>query len=265
MKQYKKIKEKKKPTERVSFYIALSICMMAVGLAVWSAYTSFSDVTEPEEESYFSSLSSPTAAVAQDMTGVTEKEETIGEIEEQRQTEEPQPETEEPPEERQRLSVSETNPESEDVAHIGGLDPLQAVLRVKESLVYPVKSQSVQKPYSEESVYNATMKDYRAHTGCDFDAKEGESVYAMCAGTVSDISVSELYGVIVEVNCGEYSVYYCGLGSDLNVEKGSAVNSGDTIGTVGKIPCENDQPHVHVEIRVGDRLIDPLSVIDSER
>ena len=145
------------------------------------------------------------------------------------------------------------------------MDPLQAVLRVKESLIWPVKSQNVIKPYSEESVYSNTMKDYRAHTGCDFSAEEGESVYAMCAGTVKNISSSELYGIIVEVDCGDFTVYYCGLNSDLNVEKDSTIEAGDTIGTVGMIPCENDSTHVHVEIRVGDRLIDPLSVIDSER
>ncbi|WP_316608231.1 M23 family metallopeptidase [uncultured Ruminococcus sp.] len=249
----------KKPTERVSFYIALSICMMAVGLAVWSAYTSFGDMPEEDDESYFGSLSSPTAAVAQEMTGVTVSAET-----EAYEETEPEPETEQPTE-KHSVIVSETNPETKDVAHIGGLDPLQAVLRVKESLIWPVKSQNVIKPYSEESVYSNTMKDYRAHTGCDFSAEEGESVYAMCAGTVKNISSSELYGIIVEVDCGDFTVYYCGLNSDLSVEKDSTIEAGDTIGTVGMIPCENDSTHVHVEIRVGDRLIDPLSVIDSER
>lgn len=258
MNKIKKNKSKK-PTERVSFYIALSICMMAVGLAVWSAYTSFGDVPEEDDSSYFGSLSSPTAAVAQEMTGVTEAVET-----EAPEETEPAPETE-PPTQKYSVIVSETNPETKDVAHNSGLDPLQAVLRVKESLIFPVKSQNVIKPYSEDSVYNTTMKDYRAHTGCDFSAEEGESVYAMCAGTVKDISSSELYGIIVEVDCGDFSVYYCGLSSDLSVEKDSTVSAGDTIGTVGKIPCENDSAHVHVEIRVGDRLIDPLSVIDSER
>ena len=49
------------------------------------------------------------------------------------------------------------------------------------------------------------------------------------------------------------------------MEKGDALGAGDTIGTVGQIPSESgDSSHIHIEIRVGDKLIDPLSVIDSE-
>jgi len=258
MKNYKHVKEKR-PTERVGFYIALSVCMMAVGLAVWSVYTSMEDEPAQDDASYFSSLVSPTAAVAQDMTGVTEAE-TEPETEAFIETEEP---TEPCTESKKGFTISESNPDTDD----GEVkSTLQAVLKVDDSLVYPVKSGSVVREYSEDGVYNETMKDYRAHTGCDFAAGDGESVYAMCDGTVSDISVSELYGVIIEVDCGDFSVYYCGLDTDLTVEKGEEVFAGDTIGTVGQIPCESDGlTHIHVEVRVGDRLIDPLSVIESDR
>ena len=258
MKNYKHAKEKR-PTERVGFYIALSVCMMAVGLAVWSVYTSMEDEPAQDDASYFSSLVSPTAAVAQDMTGVTEAEtepETGAFIETEGSTE---PCTES----RKGFTISESKPDTDD----GEVkSTLQAVLKVEDSLVYPVKSGSVVREYSEDGVYNEIMKDYRAHTGCDFAAGEGESVYAMCDGTVSDISVSELYGVIIEVDCGDFAVYYCGLDTELTVEKGEDVFAGDTIGAVGQIPCESDGPtHIHVEVRVGDRLIDPLSVINSDR
>ena len=212
MKKYKHANAKK-PTERVGFYIALSICMMAVGFAVWSAYSTMSGAPDPSDNTY----------------------------------------------------ISETKPGTKDAEEDVVKDPLQAVLRVTDNLVYPVKSHQVVKPYSEDGVYNSTLRDYRAHTGCDFAAQTGENVYAMCGGTVKEISVSELYGVIIEVDCGDFSVYYCGLDSDFAVEKGDEVSTGDTIGTVGQIPCESsDQPHVHIEIRVGDRLIDPLSVIEND-
>lgn len=262
MKNYKHAKDKK-PTERVGFYIALSICMMAVGFAVWSAYSTFSGTPEPSDHTYFASLSTENEAVAQEMTGVTEAE-----------TRQPEtvPATEPPTaapthpstEPSRRLVVSETKP-VEKTANDGGEDPLQAVLKIDDDLVYPVKSRQVIKPYSEDAVYSATLHDHRAHTGCDFAAAQGENVYAMCSGVVKDISVSELYGVIIEVDCGDFSVYYGGLDTDFAVEKEQEVAAGDTIGTVGHIPCESaDAPHIHVEIRVGNRLIDPLSVIESE-
>ena len=259
MKKYKHAKEKK-PTDRVSFYIALSISLMAVGFAVWSAYSTFTDTPEPSDNTYFSSLSTENAAVAQEMTGVTEAETQAPAA---AVTEAP---TQPPTVAERRLIISETKPpEAKQTAQEEEDTPLQAVLKVEEDLVYPVKSRQVTKPYSENGVYNTTLRDYRAHTGCDFAAEPGENVYVMCGGIVKDISVSELYGVIIEVDCGDFSVYYCGLDTEFSVETEQEISTGDTIGTVGQIPCESaDDPHVHIEIRVGNQLIDPLSVIDSD-
>lgn len=259
MKKYKHASDKR-PTERVSFYIALSVCLMAVGFAAWSAYSTFGGTPQPSDNTYFSSLSTENAAVAQEMTGVTESE---TQPPTQTVTLTPtQPETES----EQRIIFSETMPEEmKDAMNDDASSSLQAVLKIEDSLVYPVKSQQVTKPYSEDGVYSSTLHDYRAHTGCDFAAEEGENIYAMCPGTVKDISVSELYGVILEVDCGDFTVYYCGLDTDFLVEKEQEVSTGDTIGTVGLIPCESDDgAHVHIEIRVGGRLIDPLSVIGSD-
>ena len=259
MKHYKQKKEKK-PTERVSFYIALSICMMAVGFALWSAYANMNSEPETGGNTYFSSLSTENAPVAQEMTGVTEAE---TEPEAEDETEAPAAAETMP---AQSMVISETLPTaSDDDDNEDVQDPLQAVLRVSEDLVYPVKSRLVTKAYSEEAVYNKTLRDHRAHTGCDFAAEPGENVYAMCGGTVKNISVSELYGVIIEVDSGDYVICYCGLDTEFVVEKGDEVAAGDTIGTVGQVPCESeDEPHVHIEIRVGERTVDPLSVIDSE-
>lgn len=258
MKRYKHAKS----GEKTGFYVALSICLVAVGLAVWSAYTGISDYLDASDDGYYASLSDETAAaVAQDMTGVTEPDT-------EPETEEPtEPPTEEATTVRSfTLYETSTLPRSEEAAVLDELDSLSAVLRVSHSLIYPVKSQSVLKQYSEDAVYSKTMRDYRAHTGCDFVAEAGEPVYAMCGGTVSDISVSELYGVIVTVDSGDFAVYYCGLSPDLSVDKGDEVISGDTIGTVSEIPCESaDESHIHIEIRSGGKLIDPLTVISNDK
>lgn len=265
MKRYKHAKDKKL-TERAGFYVAVSVCLMAVGMAVWSAYAALSGVLSDSadgKDGYFSSLSSTTAQAGQDMTGVTEAQSELSENENENSAA-PTEATESQPQEKTRgFALSETMAdETRSTEAKSALNPMQAVLKVSDNLIYPVKSQKVIKEYSENSVYNNTMKDYRSHTGCDFEAEKGENVYAMSSGTVNDISVSELYGVIVEINCGDYSVYYCGLDSDLGIQENTEVNTGDTIGTVGPIPSETeDGDHIHIEIRVGDKLIDPLSVI----
>ncbi len=258
MKKYKHNRAKKR-TERVGFYIALSICLVAVGLAVWSTYTSVSDYLQQSEDEYYSSLVETTAQVAQDVTGVTEEPtEVVATADEHSITE--------TRDKSITIYESSTLPRTEDVDAESDLDSLSAVLKVTESLIYPVDSESVLKEYSETAVYNSTMKDYRAHTGTDFVAKEGENVYSMCDGVVSSISFDERYGVIMEVSSTDYSVLYCGIASETNVRMKDQVKQGDVLGTVSQIPCESDDPvHLHVEVKVGDKLIDPLTVILSDR
>ena len=118
----------------------------------------------------------------------------------------------------------------------------QAVLNVSENLVYPVKSRQVSKPYSEGGVYSKTLHDYRAHTGCDFTAEEGENIYAMCAGTVKDISVSELYGVIIEVDCGDfYGLLLRSEQRSSTCEKGQQISTAIRSARSGIFPCESDE------------------------
>ena len=268
-------KEKKAATERVGFYIALSICMVAVGLAIWSAYSSFGKNTADDSDHYFASLKGATQAVAQDMTGVTEAAsstatEPVTDAPTSVKTESES--TASPTERTKGFSLYDTatlpameDVDAEDDDPKDKLSAMEAVLKVVDNLVYPVKSGNVIKQYSETAVFSKTMKDYRAHTGCDFAAKEGENVYAMCDGKVKNISVSELYGVIIEVESPGFSVYYCGMSNEIPVQKGDNLSEGDTVGTVGQIPCESaDESHVHIEIRVGKTLIDPLSVINKD-
>ena len=258
-------KEQKNTTERVGFYVALSICMVAVGLAIWSAYSTFGKNTDDDDNHYFASLKSgATQAVAQDMTGVTEAQ---TEAMTTPVTEHPTEGATSPTERKKGFTIYDTAtlPAMENVDATEKLSAMEAVLKIEPNLIYPVKSGDVIKQYSEDAVFSKTLKDYRAHTGCDFGAKEGENVYAMCDGKVKNISVSELYGVIIEVESPGFSVYYCGMSNDMEVEKGDNLTSGDTIGTVGKIPSESaDDSHIHVEIRVGKTLIDPLSVINKD-
>ena len=263
MKQYKHNRQEKETTEKIGFYVALTICMVAVGLAIWSAYSSASESISEGSSGYVASLTETTAPVGQPMTGVTEAPATVPvkPTDAQPTVVPTQPAASAP---TQTPSEKATLPRTEDVEMEEELTSLQAVLRVTDSLAFPVKSHSVIKQYSEEAVYNKTMGDYRAHTGCDFAAAEGESVTAMCSGRVKNIAISELYGIIVEVESEGFSVYYCGLDPDLAVEKGTAVGVGDTIGAVAQVPCEcEDESHIHIEIRVGNKLIDPLSVIDN--
>ena len=136
MKKYKH-NSAKKPTERVGFYIALSICLVAVGLAVYSTYTSISDYLEQPDDEYYSALVETAAPVARNVTGVTEAP-TENDI--------ATPDESVAEETRERsLTLYETStlPQTEDVDAQSDLDSLSPVFKVAESLIYPVDSKSV--------------------------------------------------------------------------------------------------------------------------
>ena len=60
-KQEKTEAERKKSTERRGFYLALAVCLTAIGIAAWSTYDTVSGFLEPtgSESSASSSASTP--------------------------------------------------------------------------------------------------------------------------------------------------------------------------------------------------------------
>ncbi|MGN1050993.1 MAG: peptidoglycan DD-metalloendopeptidase family protein [Acutalibacteraceae bacterium] len=246
MERYNRGNKRKSKREKVGFYLALAICVTAVGLAVWSTYTTYNDLTEETKTSeYISSLNS--VAANKDITGVTDEENE--EMQTESQTEETTTES---------ASSSAETTESQNA--------VQTMLEVNTSLAYPFDDVNIGKEYSEEAIYNATMLDYRPHTGVDFSAQKGTIVKAMCNGTITDIRDDEMYGYIITEDCEAFEVYYCGMSKNTTVKKGDTVKQGEQIGSVGQIPCEqSDGEHIHIAVKVKDAsYIDPLSVISND-
>ena len=278
MKKYSKHKTSHRPSDRIGFYIALSICLVAVGLAVWSTYTSVGDYLKEKNNEFSASLTDEQAPVAKDVEGVIDSggEGSVagsgsgsgsgnGESDASAVLETTAETVSETRDSDISLYESSTIPRTDDVDASADMDSLTAVLKVQESMIYHVKSKNVFRQYSETAVYNRTMKDYRAHTGTDFTANKGEDVLSMCDGVVSKVYVSEHYGMTVEVSNADYTVKYCGLDTKTKVKANDQVKQGDVIGTVAVVPCEKDDvSHIHVEVKVLDKYIDPLTVIMSD-
>lgn len=256
MRRYSYQKNKKSRKEKIGFFTAFSICLVAVGLALWSTYASiggFNNSNVTEDADYISYYV-PTQQVGNQVTGITvteldeddEPEETQSEVTEAEETEEP----------------VETEPA---VPYTGDSESLKTMLQVSKSLDYPIASSKIQKEYSEEAVYSETMGDYRVHTGVDFSANAGDSVEAMCDGVVESIYKDSMYGYVIKVTNGNFSVLYCGMDESVCCTEGETIARGNVIGTVGEIPCESkDKAHLHIEVHVGDKSIDPLMVIDGD-
>lgn len=252
MRRYSYQRNKKSRKEKIGFFTAFSVCIVAVALALWSTYASIGgfdnqNVTEP---TYIADMNSATDAVNNDVTGVTvteTAEETTAAVETAAVTEQ-----------------TEAQEETSVQTYTGDSSSLQTILQVSASLDYPVKSEKINKQYSEDAIYSKTMGDYRAHTGVDFEADIGENVIAMSDGVVDSIYTDDMYGNVIKVTNGNFSIYYCGVSETMYCVEGGQITRGDIIGKVGEIPCEaEDGMHLHIEVRVGDKTIDPLTVISS--
>jgi murein DD-endopeptidase MepM/ murein hydrolase activator NlpD len=126
---------------------------------------------------------------------------------------------------------------------------------------YPL-DEAVVNGYSEELVYDKTMGDWRAHAAVDFKGEEGDKVVAINDGLVLDVYKDNLYSQVVVIDHGANLVAkYCGLKS-VSVKKGSYVDIGNKIGTLGSVPAESAlETHLHFETDLDGKPVNPLDVM----
>lgn len=102
------------------------------------------------------------------------------------------------------------------------------------------------------------------HPGLDISADRGTPVYATADGTITHASVSGAYGnlVVIEHQFGIETRY--GHLSAFRTARGQTVKRGDLIGLVGATGRATG-PHLHYEVRVNGRILNPLSFLLNSR
>lgn len=232
------------------FYIALGVCLIAVGVAAWTTYDSVSNFISPANESSLSSAapasSSGDKAVDQTISGVHASSSTVSSQASSASSEKPQ---------------SQASSKTEKPVSSGQAQPTDApVVKTPGSLAYP-GGKTIIKNFSEDPIYSETMKDWRAHTGMDFSGAEGDEVQAAAAGTVKQIYNDDFYGATVVISHGELETLYAGLDQIL-VKEGDEVKAEQKIGTLGMIPSESaDGTHLHFSVRRGEKWVDPATLL----
>lgn len=99
------------------------------------------------------------------------------------------------------------------------------------------------------------------HTGLDIANRPWTPIVAPADGIVSFIGVDGYYGLAIVLNHGgsSYRTKFAHL-QDVAVEKGQVVKRGDLLGYVGSTGrCTG--PHLHYEVFVLDKLVNPVSFI----
>lgn len=99
------------------------------------------------------------------------------------------------------------------------------------------------------------------HSGLDIAGNDKSPIYAVQDGLVIFAGVNGGYGncVIIDHGGGMVTLYaHC---SSLSVTKGETVLGGDNIARVGSTG-RSTGPHLHLEVRINGKLINPLNFID---
>lgn len=208
------------------FYIALSLCVLAAGVTVFSIVGSPALRGDKKNSSITTDSNNHEAGAK--VTGVKDKRET---------TTVPT-ETAKPPE-----------PFSENIPY-------------QSEYVLPLSS-AISKDFSNgEIVFSKTTDDWRTHGGIDFSGALGSQIKAINSGAVLKVYDDSLWGKVVEINHGNGLVAkYCGLAS-VNVKEGQVLAKGDVIGKLGEVPIEKAEvAHLHFETTIDGKLVDPLAVM----
>ena len=131
----------------------------------------------------------------------------------------------------------------------------------------PVQGDIVTAHSVTELVFSPTMQDYRTHTGVDIAAETGTSVVSYTDGTVSAVYSDTFYGTVVEITHANGVVtVYANLEELLpeGIAVGNTVEAGQEIGTVGTTAIIESAtvPHLHFEVKIGERNVDPQIYLD---
>ncbi|MCW8831498.1 MAG: M23 family metallopeptidase [Gammaproteobacteria bacterium] len=100
------------------------------------------------------------------------------------------------------------------------------------------------------------------HKGMDFAGREGSEIIAVSSGVVTWAGSRYGYGNLVEINHGHgYTTRY-GHNAEILVKVGDTVEKGQPISLMGSTG-RSTGPHVHFEVLLNDRQVDPIRFVQS--
>ncbi len=228
---------KRKRNLNKSFYVALGICLVAIGAASFTTYKSvknFVDPSEPMPNNHSSEIQNSTQ-VDTPIQGITD------------------PSFKSNTDEIFKSKEANTLPTKEEPSK-----------QEKEDLIIFPSGKEIIKGFSDTNpVYSKTLSDWRVHTGTDFKADQGSLVKSMNSGTVTDVFDDPAIGMTVVIDHDQgFISYYSGLGNTVMVKKDDKVRAGQDIGSINDIPSEAaDGYHLHLGVKKDGIWVDPMSIL----
>ncbi len=135
----------------------------------------------------------------------------------------------------------------------------QDIINVKNttSFIKPVEG-TISSVYGYRET--ATGSVPKNHTGTDIAAALGTKIQSATEGQVVLVSEEGDYGKHIKIQIGEVSIIYAHCNA-LYVNEGDMVTQGQEIAEVGSTG-NSTGPHLHFEIRISERTVDPQKILD---
>lgn len=264
-------------TRRNGFYLALAVCLVAVGIAAWSTYDAVNSYTEPQ--SSLSQQEGSSSASSQVQAGISlEEEDGEGQGSSSSRSEtssKPSDDPEAPQDSSAQETAGQVTQETPEPSPAPESQPEQEetqeqvpatapLYEISQEMIWPIEGGESLNAYSAGApVYSKTMKDWRIHTGLDVAAENESPVLACANGQVKETYTDSMLGNVILVEHGDYLFYYCGVGENFLVNPGDVVTAGQQLGVVTAVPYEAaEEPHLHLEVRRDGVALDPQAVLE---
>lgn len=146
-----------------------------------------------------------------------------------------------------------------------GNEDSENVLDLK-SMNAPLSGEVIKEFVMDDLVFYEAIGEWRVHRGIDIKPKDSLIIESAFEGTVEEVNNTEVAGIEIIIDHGNnIKTLYSNLSSS-KVKVGEVVKKGQIIGNVGK--CNSiesaDGPHLHFELIVEGKNINPLDYIPGE-
>lgn len=219
------------------FYIVAVLCLMAVGIAGFGAYSNSGKNLKIEQ------TPSKTEIIEQTESEPSETEDFTS------------PDSETPAETEQPAPVTEkTEPQTEQTGV------------TSSKFILPVHGDIIAKPNLDELTFSPVFGDYRLHLGTDIGCDEGTPVNSATSGKIESIEQDAFWGTVITVDHQNGLIAkYMSVNPGKNIKQGMSVSSDTVLGKTAKIPAESNlDPHFHIEIYQDGKPISPLKLFGLE-
>lgn len=246
------------------FYIALALCLAAIGVSCWYLWQGATLASEMAEEA--SAVETVTLEPEEAEETAAEADTSTDPADTEDSTEEDAPSDAPAASETEDTESVETAAEAATVTEEAAetLEPVTETAAEVTEWVWPLEGAVVAAFSSDTLTYNEALGDWRTHSGVDLSAELGQEVVAACGGTVISVQDDVLLGRTVTVDCGDgLTTLYGNLAEDVAVTAGDTVSAGDVIGTVGETASGeyNETAWLHFAVEQDGEAVDPMAYL----